>query len=188
MGKKYLITPGQYKALMREGAARTCLECHQCIPKYRGRYPKHCVSCGGNVATPIDDAIESISNGKPVDAVIEGILSRAKGAASRAKAKLKSKVKGATTATRKTISGWNLRSSVPDKLRSTADKIVPKADKAVRTVAQKVGVDADKVGLSKATKAGWSLHKHRKKIAVGAALAAGAYALHRRKRKREKDS
>ena len=74
--KKYLITPGQYKALMREGAARTCLECHQCIPKYKGRYPKNCTGCGGNVGNPIEDAVESILVGKPVASVTEKLVSR----------------------------------------------------------------------------------------------------------------
>lgn len=85
-GKKYLITPGQYKALMREGAARTCLECHQCIPKYKGRYPKNCAGCGGNVGNPIEDsvdsnttdvvklAVEGILSGKPVDEALHDIL------------------------------------------------------------------------------------------------------------------
>lgn len=72
--KKYLITPGQYKALMREGAARTCLECHQCLPKYSGRYPKQCPDCGGNVGNPIEDAVTYITNGAAVDSVIESSL------------------------------------------------------------------------------------------------------------------
>jgi hypothetical protein len=76
--KKYLITPGQYKALMREGAARTCLECHQCIPKYSGRYPKNCPGCGGNVGNPIEDAIESIAVGKPTSTVIDTLLDKRK--------------------------------------------------------------------------------------------------------------
>jgi len=53
--KRYSITPGQYKRLMREGSARQCEECHHCLPKYHGRYPKDCPECGGKVGMPISE-------------------------------------------------------------------------------------------------------------------------------------
>jgi len=74
MAKKYSITAGQYRSLIRGGHVRECDECHQCLPKYKGRYPKCCPGCGGNVGMPIEDAVESILNGESLETVLENLL------------------------------------------------------------------------------------------------------------------
>ena len=53
--KRYSITAGQYKSLIKGGHARECDECHQCVPKYKGRYPKDCPGCGGSIGMPIEE-------------------------------------------------------------------------------------------------------------------------------------
>ena len=72
MAKRYSITAGQYKSLIRGGHARKCDECHQCLPKYKGRYPKKC-DCGGSVGMPIEDAVESILKGESVGGVVSEV-------------------------------------------------------------------------------------------------------------------
>jgi len=64
---------------MREGTARQCNECHQCLPKYKGRYPKNCPDCGGAVGLPIEDAVESVLKGNPIDVTIDSLLKPAEG-------------------------------------------------------------------------------------------------------------
>lgn len=74
--KKYSITAGQYRSLIKGGKARECLECHQCLPRYKGRYPKSCPGCGGDVAMPIEDAVEDIQDGANVNDVIADLIEK----------------------------------------------------------------------------------------------------------------
>lgn len=149
--KKYLITHGQYKALMREGAARTCLECHQCIPKYSGRYPKNCPDCGGNVGNPIEAAVESIVVGESVGTIVANLV--AEGAPEDIRDKVKSGARAA--------SDWAKGKPKPD--ADWQDKAAYHGGRALKWAKKNPGKTAAIVGGAAALElgAGYLAHKRR---------------------------
>ncbi len=86
-GKKYSITAGQYKSLIKGGHVRECSECNQCVPKYRGRYPSKCSGCGGAVGMPIDEDEKDLKalkrrlkTGAKIGGAVHGAASALRGA------------------------------------------------------------------------------------------------------------
>lgn len=49
------LTPGAARAITKLGGRAPCRVCGFSLPKYPGRYPKHCPQCD----TPIVDAIDA---------------------------------------------------------------------------------------------------------------------------------
>ncbi len=63
------LTAGMMKGFSKTAnIAKTCDECGFGVPKYSGRYPKHCPSCDGDMS---DNKYPEVPNDVPLDEAVE---------------------------------------------------------------------------------------------------------------------
>jgi len=82
MSKQVRLTPGMYRAYDRrldpERLHHTCRSCGLRVPRYPGRYPRRCPSCGLDLMAPVDveAVVEALVEGRMTAATAVGVLLR----------------------------------------------------------------------------------------------------------------